>query len=85
MLQAIPIRNLKDTSEIVRLCDASQEPITITKNGYNKLVIMSTDVFERYQKYALYDMLLRSEENIQEGEVKDAFDVQRKIREKYGL
>lgn len=85
MLQAIPIRNLKDTSEIVRLCDASQEPITITKNGYNKLVIMSTDVFERYQKYALYDMLLRSEENIQEGEVKDAFDVQLKIREKYGL
>lgn len=85
MLQAIPIRNLKDTSEIVRLCDASQEPITITKNGYNKLVIMSTDVFERYQKYALYDMLLRSEENIQEGKVKDAFDVQRKIREKYGL
>lgn len=85
MLQAIPIRNLKDTSEIVRLCDASQEPITITKNGYNKLVIMSTDVFERYQKYALYDMLLRSEENIQEGKVKDAFDAQRQIREKYGL
>lgn len=85
MLQAVPIRNLKDTSEIVRLCDASQEPITITKNGYNKLVIMSTDVFERYQKYALYDMLLRSEENIQEGKVKDAFDAQRQIREKYGL
>lgn len=85
MLQAVPIRNLKDTSEIVRLCDASQEPITITKNGYNKLVIMSTDVFERYQKYALYDMILRSEENIQEGKVKDAFDAQRQIREKYGL
>ena len=85
MLQAVPIRNLKDTSEIVRLCDASQEPITITKNGYNKLVIMSTDVFERYQKYALYDMLRRSEEKSQEGKVKDAFDAQRQIREKYGL
>lgn len=85
MLQTVPIRDLKDTSEIVRLCDEAQEPITVTKNGYHKLVIMSSEVFERYRQYALYDMLLKSEKEIKAGKVADAFEAQRLTREKYGL
>lgn len=85
MLQSVPIRDLKDTSEIARKCDESQEPITITKNGYNKLVIMSSKVFERYRQYALYDMLIKSEEDVKAGRIEDAFESQRKTRERYGL
>lgn len=85
MLRTVPLRDLKDTSTIVKICDASKEPITITKNGYNKLVIMSSEVFERYRQYALYDMLLHSEQDIAAGKVTDAFEAQRLTREKYGL
>lgn len=46
---------------------------------------MSSEVFERYRQYALYDMLLHSEQDIAAGKVTDAFEAQRLTREKYGL
>lgn len=85
MQKAVPIRDLKDTSEIVRLCDEAQEPITITKNGYDRLVIMSSEVFERYRQYALYDMLKKSEEDVKAGRVQNALEFQKQTRQKYGL
>ena len=41
MPQIIPIRDLKNTSEISRMCQEATEPIYITKNGYDDMVIMS--------------------------------------------
>lgn len=40
MPQIIPIRDLKNTSKISQMCQASDEPIFITKNGYGDMVIM---------------------------------------------
>lgn len=47
MQQIIPIKDLKNTSEISDLCHNSGEPIYITKNGYGDMVIMSMDVYEQ--------------------------------------
>ena len=47
MPQIIPIKDLKNTSEISELCHKSEEPIYITKNGYGDLVIMSMDIYEQ--------------------------------------
>ena len=47
MQQIIPIKDLKNTSEISDLCHNSGELIYITKNGYGDMVIMSMDVYEQ--------------------------------------
>ena len=46
MPQIIPIRDLKNTTEISRMCSESTEPIYITKNGYGAAVMMSIKVYE---------------------------------------
>ncbi len=44
----MPIRDLRNTSEISELAHRKQEPIFITKNGYSDLVVMSSEYYERF-------------------------------------
>ena len=44
----MPIRDLRKTSEISELAHKKQEPIFITKNGYSDLVVMSSELYERF-------------------------------------
>ena len=41
-----PITDLRKTNEISEFCHQYNEPIFITKNGYNDLVIMSDDYYQ---------------------------------------
>lgn len=43
----LPMKELKNTSEIERKCSETNGPIYITKNGYGSLVVMSMDYYER--------------------------------------
>lgn len=45
-MQIIPINQLKDTAKISAICNESNEPIFITKNGYGDMVIMSMKAYE---------------------------------------
>ena len=47
MPKIIPIRDLRKTSEISDLAHKTQEPIFVTKNGYNDLVVMSSELYEQ--------------------------------------
>ena len=47
MPQIVPIRDLKNTTNISALCHESDEPVFITKNGYGDMVIMSMETFEK--------------------------------------
>jgi len=86
MPQIIPIRDLKKTSEISGLCKSAKEPVFITKNGYGDMVIMSMDTYERTMfMNDVYRKLEEGERSIQSGDVMDAFDSIRVVREKYGL
>lgn len=85
MSQCIPIRDLKDTTNISQMCHASKEPITITKNGYEDMVIMSAEVYNRIRLYSVYEKLVEAENDIAEGKVIDAFSAMSAMRSKYGL
>ncbi len=86
MPQIIPIKDLKNTSEISELCHKSEEPINITKNGYGDMVIMSMEIYEKTLKQLnLYRELELSEKQIQEGKIKDARESLTSMRERYGL
>ena len=54
MPRIIPIRDLRDTTKISEMCNTSNEPIFVTKNGYGDMVVMSISVYE--QELARADM-----------------------------
>ena len=79
MPQIIPIKDLKNTSEISDMCHRAEEPIYITKNGYG-------DIYESAMKQlAMYRDIEISEKQIEAGQVKDARTALRETRAKYGL
>ena len=86
MPQIIPIRDLKNTSQISDICHSSNEPIFVTKNGYGDMVIMSMEAYEKtIYMSSIYDKLAKAEESITNGNVFDAKESVKSIREKYGL
>ena len=50
MPQIIPIKDLKNTSDISEMCHRTDEPIFVTKNGYGDMVIMSIESYEYKMK-----------------------------------
>ena len=85
MSQCIPIRDLKNTAEISQMCKKAKEPIYITKNGYNDMVIMSAEMYEKIRLYTVYEKLMEAEADIEEGRVKEARSSLNNMRAKYGL
>ena len=86
MLRIIPIRDLKDTSAISKMCSESSDPIYIAKNGYGDMVIMSKKAYE--EKMLLldaYTKLADAESELQAGKTVDARSALKKLREKHGL
>jgi PHD/YefM family antitoxin component YafN of YafNO toxin-antitoxin module len=86
MPQIIPIRDLKNTGEISRMCQASDEPIFITKNGYGDMVIMSMKLYEEKMfMFDVYSKLIAAEKQIIEGKVYDGDASLKRIRNKYNV
>lgn len=86
MPQIIPIRDLKNTSEISDRCHATTEPIFVTKNGYGDMVLMSMETYEaKMQMLEIHTKLAQAEEQIRAGQVRPAEDALQKLAEKYRL
>jgi PHD/YefM family antitoxin component YafN of YafNO toxin-antitoxin module len=86
MPQIIPIRDLKNTSEISQRCHASNEPIFVTKNGYGDMVIMSMKIYEEKMfMLDVYSKLMAAEVQLVEGKAIDGDASLKSIREKYNV
>lgn len=71
MPQIIPIKDLKNTSEISEMCHKADEPIYITKNGYGDMVIMSMEIYENIKRQlSICRDIEISEKQLQNGRVK---------------
>ena len=82
----IPIKDLKNTSEISELCHRTDGPIYVTKNGYGDLVIMSMESYEAaFRREKMYADLEISEQQVSRGETLDARKALNALRERYGL
>lgn len=42
----LPVNELKNTANIIKICQESSVPIIITKNGYGEAVMMSVKLYE---------------------------------------
>ena len=68
MPKILPIRDLRNTSEISEMAHKMQEPIFITKNGYSDLVVMSSELYERFAQINRIDQaILEAEAEVAEG------------------
>ena len=68
MPQIIPIRDLKNTSEISQLCHSTDSPVFITKNGKGDLAVMSIEAYEQLLgRFELYGLIQKGLEDIQSG------------------
>lgn len=64
----MPIRDLRNTSEISEIAHKMQEPIFITKNGYSDLVVMSAELYERFAQINRIDQAIyEAEAEVAEG------------------
>ena len=82
MPQIIPIKDLKNTSQISEMCHRSEEPIYITKNGYGDMVIMSMEIYENtMRQISMYRDIEISEQQISSNQIKDARTALGEMRE----
>jgi PHD/YefM family antitoxin component YafN of YafNO toxin-antitoxin module len=86
MPQIIPIKDLKNTSEISEFCRNAEEPVFVTKNGYGDMVIMSMETYEKNMLLQdVFTKLDAAERDIAEDRTKDARESLRSLRQKHGI
>ncbi len=85
-MQILPIKDLRDTNKISDLCNESNEPIFITKNGYGDMVVMSIKTYEeKLERIEMYESILAGLANIEDGKIKDGKGSIKELKNKYGL
>lgn len=71
----MPIKDLRNTSEISDMAHKIQEPIFITKNGYSDLVVMSSELYDKFVKNNRIDQAIyESEKEMEAGGVSIGLD-----------
>jgi len=64
----MPIKELRNTTEISNLAHKEQEPIFITKNGYSDLVVMSSELYDKFARTHRIDQAIyESEQEVLSG------------------
>lgn len=86
MQSTIPIKQLEKTSLISNMCNESNEPIYITNDGVEDMVIMSVQTYEEKVKIPeIFTSITSSENDICNGNISDAKDSLKKLRGKFNV
>ena len=81
----MPIRDLRNTSEISELAHKQQEPIFITKNGSGDLVVLSNEAYERLCDRAGLNTLLNAGiAEMKSGKYRLAGDISEMLKKEFG-
>ncbi|MDY4675688.1 MAG: hypothetical protein SO373_00870 [Candidatus Borkfalkiaceae bacterium] len=84
MPRIIPIRDLRDTTKLSEMCNASNEPIFVTKNGYGDMVIMSMRTYEeQLARLNMYTKIMEGKSQADNGQLLDGQSTMEKLRKKY--
>ncbi len=89
MATCVPISDLKDTTAFAEKVSRAGEPVIVTKNGYEKFVVIDAELFREYRRETPAERLERlleaSDRDVRAGRVSDAREGIAGLREKYGL
>ena len=82
----LPIKDLKNTAKISALCEETDGPVFITKNGYGAMVLMSLRHYEEaFARMELYRDLDEAEADIAAGRVAEVKTSLAELRKRFGL
>ncbi len=85
-MQIIPIKDLKNTGDVERLCVEENGPVYVTKNGYGRLVVMDISYYEHtMQKMYEAKAVMDGMEDVRAGRTVDGDTVINNIRSKYEI
>ena len=84
--KVLPVNELKNTANILKVCEESEGPIVITRNGYGEAVIMSVKVYEElFEKMRIATLVNESLDNLKNGgKLYDGEAVFEELKAKYG-
>lgn len=89
MATCVPISDLKDSAAFAEKVARAGEPVIVTKNGYEKFVVIDADLFREYRHETpaehLERLLQEADRDIRAGRVSDMRAGLSEIRERYGL
>lgn len=82
----IPMRDLKDTVAIEKLCAEAGGPVFVTKNGYGRLVVMDIEYYEKTMA-KIYEAKLIADglSDVENGKTENGDAVKARLAEKYGI
>ena len=85
-MKIIPMRDLKNTVEIERLCAEENGPVFVTRNGYGRLVVMDIDYYEKtMRKMDEATTILDGLKDVKSGNTVEGDTAISNIRSKYGI
>ena len=84
MPRIIPIRDLRDTTKLSEMCNASSEPIFVTKNGYGDMVVMSISAYEKQlAKAEMYAKIMEGKAQADRNDLINGDNAMAELKEKY--
>lgn len=85
-MKIIPMRDLKNTVEVERLCAEENGPVFVTKNGYGRLVVMDIEYYEKtMKKMDEATTILDGLKDVKSGNTVEGDTAISNIRSKYGI
>lgn len=85
----VPIKDMRDTAKFSELVESTPGPVTVTKNGYSKFVVLRSEDYDflarENAKAHLMARIAVAERERAAGETYDAFEVLNELEAKYGL
>lgn len=85
-MKIIPMRDLKNTVEVERLCAEENGPVFVTKNGYGRLVVMDIEYYEKImRKMDEATTILDGLKDVKSGNTVEGDTAISNIRSKYGI
>lgn len=84
--KVLPVNELKNTANIMKIVQESEKPIIITRNGYGEAVMMSIKVYEEmFVKMKAAALINESLEEMKNGgELVDGKEFLNNLAKKYG-
>lgn len=85
----VPIKDMRDTAGFSELVESAAGPVTVTKNGYSKFVVMRSEDYDALvQASAKANLMARmaiAERERAAGVTLDAFDSLDEIEARHGI
>lgn len=89
MPTCVPIKDLRDTAAFASMVEKTDEPIIVTKNGYDQFVVLRSKEYDELAKAGaraqILERMLIAERERADGLSSDAFESIEAIRKRHSL